>query len=192
MKTDEYPLLTFEEPAAWDRWLDERHAEARGVWLRLAKRGSGLASLTYEQALVEALRYGWIDGQARKHDEHSWLQKFTPRRPRSAWSRRNRERAERLIAEGKMHPAGLAAVEAARRDGRWDRAYAAPSEAMVPPDLDAALQASPDALRGFEALNRSNRFAVLYHIETAVKPETRARRITQWIEKLARGETPRR
>jgi uncharacterized protein YdeI (YjbR/CyaY-like superfamily) len=186
----EYPVMLFADPDAWSAWLDEHHATAPGVWLRLAKKGAALTSVSYVEAVEAALCYGWIDGQAKRLDEVSWVQRFTPRRSRSAWSKVNRERAEALIASGRMRPAGLAAVESARADGRWDRAYDSPAQATVPEDLQSALDRNAAARDFFSMLTGTNRFAVLYRIQTAVKPETRARRIERFVEMLARGETP--
>jgi uncharacterized protein YdeI (YjbR/CyaY-like superfamily) len=190
MSTPDYPTLTFDDRAAWLAWLDENHAAERGVWLRLAKKGAPFHTVTYAEALDVALCHGWIDGQARGVDEHSYVQKFTPRGKRSLWSKRNREHVARLVESGEMRPAGLAAVEAAKADGRWDRAYDAPSSAEVPADLAAALAASPAAGARFGTLKSRNRFAILHRVQTAVKPETRARRIANFVEMLERGETP--
>lgn len=186
--SQDYPTEFFQAPAEWEAWLEHNHAAARGVWLRFAKKASALTSVTYEQAVEVALCYGWIDGQSRGLDADSWLQKFTPRGRRSIWSRINCERAERLVREGRMRPAGLAAMEAAKADGRWDRAYDSPATATVPDDLRAALDASPRAAAFFETLSASNRFAILHRVQTAVKPDTRARRITKFVEMLERGE----
>lgn len=187
-KTD-YPILHTVDQAAWREWLDAHHASERGVWLRIGRKGSSLASPSQPEALDVALCYGWIDGQAKRHDEESWLQKFTPRGKRSVWSKRNREYVARLIESGAMQPAGLAAVEAAKADGRWDRAYDSPANAVVPADLATALDASPSARAFFETLKGQNRFAILHRIQTAVKPETRARRIEKFVGMLERGET---
>lgn len=175
---------------AWRKWLDKNYADSTGVWLLLAKQGTTRpTSLTYDEALEEALRYGWIDGQIRRADDITYLRRFTPRRARSAWSKRNVAISERLIGEGRMHPAGLAEVERAQADGRWDAAYAGSKSIEVPADFAAALRAEPRARAMFEKLNSQNRYAFLYRIETAKRPETRARRIGQFVEMLARGET---
>jgi uncharacterized protein YdeI (YjbR/CyaY-like superfamily) len=187
-KIAEYPVLHVDDRSAWADWLRPKHAEEPGVWLRMAKKGSALRSPTQDEALEVALCYGWIDGQARSSDDESWLQKFTPRGKRSVWSKRNCEKVERLIAEGLMQPAGLAAIEAAKADGRWDRAYDSPASAQVPPDLQAALEANPVALAFFETLKGQNRFAILHRVQTAVRPETRARRIGKFVEMLERQE----
>ena len=184
-----YPVLHFEQAPGWSAWLEANHATAAGAWLRLARKGAALTSVTRDEALDAALCYGWIDGQARRHDEESWLQKYTPRGRRSIWSKRNRERVERLIDTGLMQPAGLAAIEAARRDGRWQRAYDSPATASVPPDLQAALEQRPAARELFESLTGRNRYAILNRIQTAVKEETRTRRILKFVEMLERGET---
>jgi uncharacterized protein YdeI (YjbR/CyaY-like superfamily) len=160
------------------------------VWLVLAKKGtSAPTTLTYEQALEEALCYGWIDGQAGRRDEATFRQRFTPRRSRSVWSQRNVARAERLIADGRMQPPGLREIERAKSDGRWEAAYAGPASIEVPADLERALEAEPKARAMFGRLNSQNRYAVLYRITTAKRPETRARRIEHLVAMLARGET---
>jgi uncharacterized protein YdeI (YjbR/CyaY-like superfamily) len=184
----DYPIVLFADRNAFRAWLSAHHASQAGVWLRIAKAASALQSVTYVEALDIALCFGWIDGQKRGHDAESFLQKFTPRLKRSPWSKRNREHVERLIAGGEMHPAGLAAVAAAKADGRWDRAYDSPGTATVPEDLQAALDAHPDARTFFETLTGANRYAILYRIQTAVKPETRARRIAEFVAMLQRRE----
>lgn len=183
-----YPTLLFRSRAEWLEWLKENHATQPGIWVRLAKKGSELPSVTRDEALEVALCYGWIDGQARSYDDDSWLQKFTPRTKRSAWSKKNREHVERLVASGQMQPAGLAEVRAAQADGRWERAYDSPSNATVPEDLQRALDSHPQAREFFETLSGTNRYAILHRIQTAVKPETRARRITKFVEMLERRE----
>jgi uncharacterized protein YdeI (YjbR/CyaY-like superfamily) len=186
----ELPELIVRDAAAWRAWLAEHHADPTGVWLVLAKKGTkNPTSLTYDQALEEALCHGWIDGQAGRRDEATYRQRFTPRRKRSAWSKRNTGIAERLHAEGRMHPAGQAEVERAKADGRWGAAYAGQASIEVPPDLAEALAAEPKAQAMFEALNSQNRYAVLYRITTAKRSDTRARRIEQFVAMLARGET---
>jgi uncharacterized protein YdeI (YjbR/CyaY-like superfamily) len=186
----ESPELIVPDAAAWREWLGENHADPAGVWLVLAKKGTEKpTSLTYDQALEEALCHGWIDGQARRRDEATYRQRFTPRRKRSAWSRRNTGIAERLRAEGRMHPAGHAEVERAKADGRWEAAYAGPATIEVPTDLTEALAAEPKALALFETLNSQNRYAILYRIATAKRADTRARRIGEFVAMLARGET---
>lgn len=184
-----YPILLCHDKAEWAEWLGAHHETERGVWLRLAKKDAALRTVSRADALDVALCYGWIDGQVRSLDAESYLQKFTPRGKRSPWSKLNRQHVERLIASGEMRPAGLRAVEAARRDGRWDRAYDSPATAAVPDDLRAALEANSKARAFFETLNATNRYAILHRIQTAVKPETRARRIERFVAMLARGET---
>ena len=183
-----YDELEFASPAEWEAWLDANHARADGVVIRFARKGSGIPSVTYAEALEVALCYGWIDGQARRGDETHYLQRWTPRRARSSWSKRNRVKAEALIASGAMKPAGLAEVERAKADGRWDAAYDAPSTATVPDDLAAALAARPGAREFFDALNSQNRYAILYRVQNAKKPETRARRIERFADMCAAGE----
>jgi len=182
------PILLFERQDDWAAWLDEHHASSAGVWLRLAKKASDLQSLSYAEALDVALCYGWIDGQKNSYDESSWLQKFTPRGARSIWSKINREKAQQLIESGKMKPTGLKAIESAKNDGRWDGAYDSQSRATVPSDFQAALDGNPEASAFFATLNSVNRYAILFRIETAKKPETRAKRIQEFIRMLERHE----
>jgi uncharacterized protein YdeI (YjbR/CyaY-like superfamily) len=186
---NDLPVIQFEGPQTWVTWLDEHHATSSGVWLRIAKKASGMASVTYDQALEVALCYGWIDGQKKSYDQESWLQKFTPRGARSIWSKVNREKAEQLIARGAMQPAGLAAVEQAKQDGRWEAAYDSQRSASVPSDFQAALDQHEEARAFFATLNSRNRYAILFRIQTAKKPETRAKRIEQFIRMLANHET---
>jgi uncharacterized protein YdeI (YjbR/CyaY-like superfamily) len=187
---DDLPELTVPHAAAWRRWLTQRHEQSSGVWLMLAKKGTTQpTSLTYDDALVEALCFGWIDGQVRRADEATYRQRFTRRRPRSSWSRRNVELAERLIADGRMHPAGIAEVERARADGRWAVAYDGPGAIEVPEDLAAALAQSHRATAMFDILTSQNRYAVLFRVGQAKRADTRARRIAMFVEMLERGET---
>jgi uncharacterized protein YdeI (YjbR/CyaY-like superfamily) len=179
--------LTLPDAPAWRAWLERHHGESDGVWLVTAKKG--VAGVSRDEALEEALCHGWIDGQARTRDDATYLQRYTPRRARSAWSQRNTKIVERLTAEGRMHPAGLAEVERAKADGRWEAAYAGSATIEVPDDLVEALEAEPEAQAMFEKLNRQNRYAVLYRIQEAKRPETRARRIEKYVAMLARGET---
>lgn len=184
------PELIVADAAAWRVWLAEHHEGSAGVSLVLAKKGiTEPTSLTYDQALGEALCYGWIDGQVQRRDETTYRQRFTRRRPRSSWSKRNVGIVERLHAEGRMHPAGVAEVERAKADGRWEAAYAGSASIEVPPDLAAALTAEPRARAMFEILTAQNRYAVLYRIDTAKRAQTRSRRIEQFVAMLARGET---
>jgi uncharacterized protein YdeI (YjbR/CyaY-like superfamily) len=187
---EEPPVLTVPDAAGWRAWLGEHHADHSAVWLVLAKRGiTEPTSLTYEQALEEALCHGWIDGQVRGGDARTYRQRFTPRRARSRWSAGNVGLVDRLIAEGRMHAAGLAAVERAKADGGWAAAYAGPATVEVPPDLSAALRANPDAQAMFDTLTSQNRFAILHRIHGTRRAETRARRIEQFVAMLARGDT---
>ncbi len=186
----ELPELVVRDAAAWRRWLSKYQAEPDGVWLLLAKKGTtDPTSLTYDQALEEALCHGWIDGQAGRRDDATYKQRFTPRRRRSAWSKRNTDKAERLLAEGRMHPAGIAEMERAKADGRWEAAYDGSAEIEVPPELVAALAAEPKAQAMFKALNSQNRYAILYRLTTAKRADTRTRRLEQFVAMLARGET---
>ena len=184
----ELPILSFPSRRDFAAWLADNHGSSRGIWLKLAKKGSGVDSVTYDEAVLESLVWGFIDGQGRSLDEKFWLQRFTPRGARSIWSKRNRDKALALIAAGQMQPSGLAEVERARLDGRWERAYDPPSEATVPDDLAAALAADPAAAAFFQKLDSANRYAVLFRVQTALKPETRARRIAQLVAMLGRGE----
>jgi uncharacterized protein YdeI (YjbR/CyaY-like superfamily) len=182
--------LVLADVKAWRAWLHEHHSRSAGIWLVLAKKGTVKpTSLTYAHALEEALCYGWIDGQARRGDDFTYSQGFTRRRRRSPWSKRNTGIAERLVLEGRMHKSGIAEMERAKSDGRWEAAYAGPAEIEVPPDLAAALSATPKALAMFDTLNSQNRYAVLYRIATAKRVDTRARRVGQFVAMLARGET---
>jgi uncharacterized protein YdeI (YjbR/CyaY-like superfamily) len=186
----ELPELVVPDAGAWRAWLGEHLEESSGVWLVLAKKGTSQpTSLSYEQALEEALCHGWIDGQVGRRDEATYRQRFTPRRRRSPWSKRNVAIAERLLAEGRMHAAGIEEVERARADGRWQAAYEGSAGIEAPPDFLGALAAEPKAQAMFERLSRRNRYAILYRIETAKRADTRARRIQQLVTMLARGET---
>jgi uncharacterized protein YdeI (YjbR/CyaY-like superfamily) len=184
------PVLAFPDQAALEEWLDAEHATAPGLYVRLAKKGSGVPSVTYAELVESALCFGWIDGRSQRLDETSYLQRITPRRPRSVWSRKNVAAVEALIAAGRMRPAGLAAVEAAQADGRWDRAYAGPATITVPDDLAAALAAEPAAQQAFDGLDGRNRYAVLHRVATAATPQTRARRIAALVTMLAEGRRP--
>lgn len=187
----DHPIAHFADRAAFRAWLAEHHAMRPGLWLRIAKTASPLRSVTIAEALDTALCFGWIDGQRKSHDADSYLQRFTPRTKRSAWSKRNREHVERLIAGGEMQAAGQAAVEAARADGRWERAYDSARSATVPEDLRAALDAEPGATAHFATLTGTSRYTILHRIQTAVRPETRRRRIAEFVTMLGRKPTPR-
>jgi uncharacterized protein YdeI (YjbR/CyaY-like superfamily) len=185
----ELETRAFASADEWEAWLRKHHDTAPGVWIRFARKGAGVPTVTYMEALHAALCFGWIDGQARRLDDAFYLQRFTPRRARSIWSKRNRDFATALIESGRMQPAGLREVERAKADGRWDAAYDAPSTATVPDDLQAALDANPAAAEFFAGLSGQNRYAVLHRIQTAKRPETRARRIEKFVAMLAAGET---
>lgn len=182
------PIIGFSNAGAFRRWLAKHHGTHPGIWMKIAKMGSGIASITYPEALDEALCFGWIDGQRKAFDAAAFLQKFTRRAPRSQWSKINSGHVERLTREGRIQPAGLAAVAAARADGRWERAYHASRAVEVPEDFLAAIASHPTAMAFFEALNQSNRGAIIHHLITAKKPETRARRLKQFVGMLKRGE----
>jgi uncharacterized protein YdeI (YjbR/CyaY-like superfamily) len=185
---DGRPILEFRAYSAWTSWLSKNHAQSPGVWLRLAKKGSGLKTVTRDEALDSALCYGWIDGQARSEGESTWLQKFTPRTKRSIWSKKNRENVQRLIGCGEMRPSGIAEIERAKKDGRWDAAYDSPRTMSVPDDLQAELDKNRKAKTFFEKLDSRNRYAVLFRIHTAKRAETRAKRIRDFVGMLERGE----
>ena len=187
--------LAFESAAAFEAWLAEQHAQSDGIWLRFAKKASGIPTVVYAEAVEASLRYGWIDGQVKRVDDDYYIQRFTPRRSRSRWSKINRAKAEALIASGAMEPAGLAEVERAQADGRWEAAYDAPSTATVPDDLRAALDRDRAASDFFDTLDATNRYAILHRLQDGAKPATRARRIERFVAMLSRGETlhpPRR
>ncbi|ORT89417.1 bacteriocin-protection protein [Burkholderia puraquae] len=182
-------VLTFASQIEWESWLGQNGSTSTEAWLRLAKKGTGQRTVTYDQALESALCYGWIDGQKRAESEQYWLQRFTPRSAKSIWSKLNKDRAEALIAAGRMRPPGLYEIEKARKDGRWKAAYTSASNSTVPDDLQAALDANPGARKFFATLNGRNRYAILFRIQNAKKPETRARKIGEFIDMLNRGET---
>jgi uncharacterized protein YdeI (YjbR/CyaY-like superfamily) len=187
-KSDHAPIVLFATQSAWAAWLEKNHRKSLGLRLRLAKKGSGLKSVNYAEALEVALCYGWIDGQKRGESEVAWLQRFLPRSTKSIWSKINREKALALIASGSMKAAGLEAIEAAKKAVRWDAAYDSPKGATVPGDFQAALKASPQAHAFFQALDGANRYAVLFRIQTVKKAETRARKIREFVEMLERHE----
>jgi uncharacterized protein YdeI (YjbR/CyaY-like superfamily) len=179
--------VPFADAAAWAAWLDQHAADSTGLWLRLAKKGSGRRSITYDEALEVALCHGWIDGQKRSLDDAWWLQRFTPRRASSRWSKRNVEIAERLITEARMRPAGQAEVDRAKADGRWAAAYSGARTMTVPDDLRAALDAEPALAAAFDDLDAANRYAILYRLQDAKRPETRARRLADYLQMLREG-----
>lgn len=182
------PAKRFKNKEDWAAWLDRNHGTSTGLWLQLAKKGSQFPSVTYGEALEIALSYGWIDGQKKPQDNETWLQRFLPRSTTSIWSKINREKAEALVANGAMKPAGLQAIEQAKKAGRWDTAYDSPSRAAVPTDLQSALDASPNAKLFFETLDKANRYAILWRIQTVKKADTRLRKITQFVAMLERKE----
>ncbi|HLZ03914.1 MAG TPA: YdeI/OmpD-associated family protein [Bradyrhizobium sp.] len=183
------PILAFKSQQAFDAWLASQPADCRGLWLKIAKKSSGLASISRDEAVDAALCHGWIDGQLDRFDDAHWLIRFTPRQSTSKWSEKNRARALELVALGRMRPAGSSEIERARKDGRWNAAYAAQSTAQVPDDLKRALSKSKKAKAFFETLDSKNRFAILYRIYDAKKPETRLARIEKFVAMLAAGET---
>ena len=188
MKTTDLPTLPFATKNKWAEWLARQHHKSVGIWLKLAKKDSGIASVTYDEALEAALCYGWIDGQKKGFDDKYWLQKFTPRGPKSIWSKINTVKAEKLIASGEMKPAGLKAIELAKQDGRWEAAYESQKNISVPEDFESELNQNKKAKAFFATLNSVNRYAILFRIQTAKKAEARVRRIQQFVEMLERGE----
>jgi uncharacterized protein YdeI (YjbR/CyaY-like superfamily) len=186
---DGLPAIPFASAEEWEQWLEEHHAASDGVWIKMAKKASGIPSVSHPEALDVALCFGWIDSRRESLDERYFLQRFTPRRARSPWSRINREKVERLTAEGRMRPAGLAEVERAQADGRWDAAYAGQRAAVVPDDLQRELDSRPAARAFFESLSSQNRYSILYRLQDAKKPETRARRLAKFVAMLEAGET---
>ena len=189
MSAPDLPVVTMASRAAWFTWLEEQHASSDGCWLLIAKKDSAVATVTYLEAVEGALCFGWIDGQRATADEPYYRQRFTPRRRGSRWSRINRDRATALSASGEMRPAGLAEVAAAKDDGRWDAAYEGQATAAVPPDLQAALDADPVAAAFFAGLTGANRYAILYRIQDAKRPETRAARIEKYVAMCHEGTT---
>lgn len=185
---NDLPIHLFAGPDELEAWLEENHASSQGVWLKIAKKGVDEPSVTYAEALELALCFGWIDSQKRGFDDRHFLQRFTPRRPRGRWSRINREKAEALIAAERMRPPGLAEVEAAKADGRWEAAYEGQRTAEVPPDLRRELDANPTARKFFDSLDSANRYAIVYRLDEAKKPETRERRLRKFVAMLERGE----
>jgi len=187
-KADSLPIVACETQQDWERWLTEHHTDAEGVWLKLAKKETGILSINYAEALDSALCYGWIDGQKASFDDTYWLQKFTPRRSKSIWSKVNCNKAIALIAEGRMQPAGIRQVELAKADGRWDVAYESQSKITIPPDFQSELDKNQQAKDFFSTLDSTNRYAILFRIQTAKKPATRSARITRFTEMLANNQ----
>jgi uncharacterized protein YdeI (YjbR/CyaY-like superfamily) len=185
---DDLPKIPFASPVEWEQWLEANHAISEGVWIKMAKKDARIKSVRYPEVLESALCFGWIDGRREALDERYFLQRYTPRRSRSKWSRINREKAEWLIAEGRMRPAGLAEVERAKSDGRWEAAYEGQKSSTVPGDLRRELDARPNAKAFFAELNSQNRYAILYRLQDAKKPETRARRLAKFVAMLEAEE----
>ena len=185
----DFDIVAFASARESERWLAAHHAESGGVWLRFFKKNSGTASVSHAEALAAALCYGWIDGQLRKHDEASWLHKFTPRRPKSVWSKRNRELAEQLTKARKMRARGVKELAAAKKDGRWDRAYDSPSKMAVPVDFLKQLSKDKKARLFFKTLNKANTYAITWRLQTAKKPETREKRMKAIVQMLSEGRT---
>lgn len=181
--------VSFRSSAEWEEWLEEHQRESDGVWIEIAKKGTGIESVRYPEVLESALCFGWIDARREALDDRCFLQRFTPRRPASKWSKINRQTAERLIADGRMRPAGLAEVERAKADGRWERAYESQRTMTVPDDLQRELDARPEAKAFFATLSSQNRYAILYRLQDAKRPETRARRLAQFVAMLEAGQT---
>ncbi|WP_432262445.1 YdeI/OmpD-associated family protein [Cupriavidus sp. TMH.W2] len=180
--------LTFISQIEWESWLAQNGSTSTGAWLRLAKKGAEQPTVTYEQALEGALCYGWIDGKKQAESDKYWLQRFTPRSAKSIWSKLNKDRADALIAAGRMRPPGMVQIERAKEDGRWEAAYTSASHSIVPDDLQLALDANPRARKFFATLNSRNRYAILFRVQNAKKPETRARKIEEFVNMLNRGE----
>ncbi|MBM9577263.1 YdeI/OmpD-associated family protein [Leptospira sp. 201903070] len=183
------PVLFFKDPKEWERWLKKNHSDATPIWIKLAKKESKIISLCYADALDVALCYGWIDSQKQKFDDSFWLQKFSIRGPKSIWSKINREKTKVLIKDGKMKPAGLKAIEAAKKDGRWDAAYDSQSKIEVPKDFENLLKQNPVAKNFFESLDSANRYAILFRLHHSKKEETRIKKIGEWIEMWNRKKT---
>src|SRR5690349_14013100 len=188
MKTTDIPILPFATQKKWTEWLAKQHEKSTGVWLKIAKKESGIPSVNYEEALDVALCYGWIDGQKKGFDDQYWLQKFTPRGPKSIWSKVNTEKVEKLITSGEMKPSGLKAIELAKQDGRWDAAYASHKNITIPEDFQTALDNNKKAKDFFATLKSAERYSFLFRIHHAKRSETRAKRIQQFVEMLERGE----
>jgi uncharacterized protein YdeI (YjbR/CyaY-like superfamily) len=185
---DEMKIVSFESPKEWEQWLDLNHDTSKGIWIKFFKKNSGKKAVTYDEALDVALCYGWIDGQVKSYDEKSWLHKFTQRRAKSIWSKRNTDHVMRLIKLGRMKPAGLKEVEAAKADGRWEKAYDSPGKMTIPDDFMKKLSKNKKAKAFFETLNRANMYAIAWRLQTAKKPETREKRMKTTLGMLARGE----
>ena len=184
----ELPVLLFDDQSTWHNWLEENHKQTHGIWLKLAKKSSGKSSISYEDALEEAICYGWIDGQKQTYNNEYWLQKFSSRGSKSVWSKVNVAKAEMLIKSGKMQTSGLKTVNSAKKDGRWKAAYDSARTSTIPEDFQFALNSNPKAKQFFDTLNRANVYAFCWRVQTAKKPETRQARIEKFIEMLSKGE----
>jgi uncharacterized protein YdeI (YjbR/CyaY-like superfamily) len=184
----DFKIIPFKSQKEWERWLHKNHKVSEGIWLKFFKKDSGIKTITYSQALDEALCYGWIDGQLKSYDDKSWIQKFTPRRSKSIWSKRNTENINRLIKLGKMKPAGLSEVEKAKSDGRWQKAYDSPGKMTIPEDFLKKLSKDKNAKTFFDGLNKANTYAIAWRLQTAKKPETREKRMKLILAMLSRGE----
>ena len=187
-KKDNLPILIFKTAKEWEKWLDKNYSSSKGVWLRFYKKASGVTSISYPESVEVSLCYGWIDGQANKYDENSYSQRFTPRRPKSIWAKKNIERVTRLIASGKMKPAGLKEIEAAKADGRWEMAYDSPATMEIPDDFLEALSKNQKAKFFFATLNKTNRYSIAWRLQTAKKPETREKRMNAILEMLSKKQ----
>ncbi|KAF9872527.1 hypothetical protein CkaCkLH20_10024 [Colletotrichum karsti] len=183
------PTLLFDNQAAWETWLTEHHSETSGLWVQIAKKNADRPSVSYDEALDVALCFGWIDGQRKSHDEQHFIQRFTPRRKNSLWSKRNVDKVDVLIKAGRMKPPGQAEIDAAKADGRWGRAYSSASVMEVPLDFQAALEGNKEAVKFFDALSKTQRYAFLWRIETTKRAETRRRKIVQFVDLLAEHKT---
>ena len=182
------PVLSFSSQLEWNQWLTQNHTLDSGIWLRFFKKGSNIKSVVYDEALDEALCFGWIDGQLKKYDEQSYLQRFTPRRPKSIWSKRNIGNVTRLENEGRLKPSGIKEIEAAKADGRWEAAYVSPSEMTIPDDFLKELVKNKEAFLFYESLNKTNKYAIAWQLQTAKRPETREKRMKQILEMMAKKE----
>lgn len=185
-------IIQFDTATEFEAWLETNHASHRGIWLKIPKKGAEGSSVTYPEAVELALCFGWIDGQKAAHDEHHWLQRFTRRSRQSRWSQINREKAERLLTDGRVRPAGLAEIERARADGRWELAYAGQRSATVPEELQRELDSDPEAAAAFGRLDAQSRYSIIWRINDAKRPETRARRIVKYLDMIRRGEPVRK
>lgn len=188
-RMDSDPVHDFVSQKAWEHWLDENHRSSTGIWMRIARKGSGIPSITYAEAVESALCFGWIDGHKRPHSDTAWLQRFTPRRPRSMWSEINRNKALALVKASRMRAAGLEEIEKAKKDGRWEAAYGSQRALTTDPDFQKALNKSQRAKKFFKTISAANRYAILWRIQTAKRPETRERRIREYVAMLEKGET---